>query len=136
MRNVLKITMGVKFHITSYRVWAGTQTRPDGDPKVQLSSKWTNLQRRLELIWRSFFACMTFFCAILSFWDMINFVFFLSGVSRNLKKNQKLRIAQKKVRNTISPIITLCIFWDKHHFWKNKLPKTLNNYYKWLYLKN
>ena len=27
-----------------------------------------------------------FFCAILSFWDMIDFVFFPLGLSRNLKK--------------------------------------------------
>ena len=26
--------------------------------------------------------------------------------------------------NTITPIITLCIFWDQHHFWRKKIRKT------------
>ena len=77
MHNVLKIEMGVKLHIISYRVWdfyvakqgvLGAQTFFTSDQIRRVDWNWSDAQFLHEL---------TFFCAILSFWDMIDFVYFL-----------------------------------------------------------
>ena len=52
---MVKQMMGVKFHITSYHVWApsnaaGAQKGRFGRLKIKLSSKSQNLQGRMELI--------------------------------------------------------------------------------------
>ena len=86
MRNILKIKLGAKFHITSYRVWAlwASRWRVLSTQKLNFLQKWPNLQGRLELIWRSFFRINDFFCVILSFWDIVSLsnycvhIFFLS----------------------------------------------------------
>ena len=57
-----KKMMDVKFRVTSYRLWA-----PPAPQKCNFLQKLLNLQRRLELIWGSFFCVNDFFCAILSF---------------------------------------------------------------------
>ena len=58
IRNELKKMMGVKFHITSYCVWALRTSKRGvlGTQKFNFLQKWPNLQVRLELTWRSFFA--------------------------------------------------------------------------------
>ena len=57
MLNELKKVMGVKFHITLYRVWA-PRTSKRGvfiAQKCNFFQKWPNFQAWLELTWRSFF---------------------------------------------------------------------------------
>ena len=76
MHNVLKKMMGVKFNIASYRIWVPRASKRGvlGVQKFNFLHKWLNLQGWLELIWRSFFAYIhDFFCAILSFWDIVTF---------------------------------------------------------------
>ena len=73
---VLKKMISVKFHMTPYRVWS-----PQAPKRAQITpqkfnslQKWPNIQGRLELIFCTWNFCMNdFFCAILSFWDMIDF---------------------------------------------------------------
>ena len=65
----VKKMMGVKFHITSYRVWT-PQASKSGKIAPQTFNflhEWLNWQGRLELIWCSFFVWMTFFVQFLVF---------------------------------------------------------------------
>ena len=74
MRNVLKKFMGVKFHISF-----GCCGRSKGvfwAPKIEISSKMTKLAGYNEIDLVIIFTMDDFFCAILNFGDMINFVFF------------------------------------------------------------
>ena len=84
-----KKIMGLKFLITSYHVWALQPFENDilGAQKFIFLHKWKNLQGRLELIWRSFCARMTFFARFLFLWNMIDFVF-VYRTCRNLKNTK------------------------------------------------
>ena len=75
MHNELKKMMDAKFHTTSYHVWSPRASRRGvlGTPKFNFLQNWPNFQGRLDLTWRSFFAYMIFFCAILSYWDVVSF---------------------------------------------------------------
>ena len=59
---MLRKMMGVKFLITSYRVWALLAFKSGvlGIQKFIFLQKWLNLQGRLELIGSSFFVQMIF----------------------------------------------------------------------------
>ena len=43
--------------------------------------------------------------------------------SMNKYFKSKTKNRTKKLKNTITPIMTLCIFWDKHHYWRKNYPK-------------
>ena len=58
------------------------QTRPNGAPTIQLSSKWPNLQGRLELILRSIFAGLTFILCVSSFLRYDQFCIFFAGLAK------------------------------------------------------
>ena len=75
MRNVLESQDVLNI---SYRVWA-----PE---KFYFLEKWPNLQGRLELIWRSFFAGMIFFlrCSVFEIWSIL--YFFLQDLTEILIK--------------------------------------------------
>ena len=42
----------------------------------------------------------------------------LTTVKYKIDNNSNTENRTKKLRNTITPIITLCIFWDQDHLWK------------------
>ena len=76
-------------------------------------------------------------------WEFFFLIYFLLFGEKNLgffntkitKSDyiSKTKNCTKKIMNTVTPIITLCIFWDQHHFWKKKTPKTLKKY-TWIFL--
>ena len=85
MRNVLKKMMGVKFHITSYRVLPLRPFKRSvfGAQKCNFLHKWPNLQDRFRLTNLTLIFCMNnFFRAILCFWDIVTFSNF--SVKKNL----------------------------------------------------
>ena len=57
-------------------------------PKFFFLSKVDKLAGKIGIDLKLINCINDFFCAILSFWDMIDFVFFPLGLSRNLKKRQ------------------------------------------------
>ena len=73
-----KKMMGVRFHTISCLGAADVQKGLLGAQKFNFHQKWPNLQGRLELIWRSFFAWMTFFVRLLIF-DISSIFYFFCG---------------------------------------------------------
>ena len=73
-----KQMMGVKLYNTSYHVWALRPFKRGrfGRSKIQLSSKVAKFAGWIGIDLTLNFCPYDFFCAILNFSDMINFVFF------------------------------------------------------------
>ena len=76
------------YHIMSSFQVMGVQKGRFGRPKVKFSLKLAKFTGKIGIDQKIIFCIDDFFCAILSFRDMIDFVFFHSGLSRNLKKNE------------------------------------------------
>ena len=74
--------IGVKFHIAFRRM--DFQKERFGHPKIQFSSKVAKFAGKIAIDLTLIFCMNDFFCAILSFWDKNDFVFFPSGLIRNL----------------------------------------------------
>ena len=81
MRNVLRKMMGVKFHIAYGR--CGNSKRAFWAPKKSLSSNVAKLAGYSGFDLALIFCMNDFYCAILSFWDMIDFALFLRGGIKN-----------------------------------------------------
>ena len=80
---LLKLKMCWKLHITSYHVWAlWVSKRGVLGPKNSISSKVAEFASKIGNELMINFHLNDFLCAIFSFWDMIDFVFFLQYLKK------------------------------------------------------
>ena len=83
MRNKLKKNDDciISYHIILHLGAKDAQTRPISVPKIHLSSKEAKFVEQIWIDLALIFCMNDFFCAIASFWDMIDFFFFLQDLA-------------------------------------------------------